>query len=502
MHRPALVVGAVLFLIGAICGATAGYLLPAGDEHRLDSEGRPGRAEVLHKAIHADRTAGSAVRPGYRIDYRFTPAQADVVTAVADIDAELWQRLGRGDAVEVVYLPSNPSVHRVEGQHAERGVAIALALAGLLFAALGLWSMRRAFLRPQPPGQPSRPGFGDRLAAWIARSPAFTLGIAGILFFLPFATAGVAWFGTQRGEEALFAARSQSVAGMVLNKAVVHKRRSIAARPSHITTHYQVSYRFQSDAGEELIGTSEIDADAWERLKERGPIAVRYVAGSPWLHRLSGEGGDWGGPLVFLAIGGLGMLAGAGAAVWGWPRWSGRKTSRPKRAAQAAAAALTQAQPEAAPARQPSLWALVVGGIFFVVGCAAFIEGLGDLLQERRYASEGRLADARITEKRLQEARRSGTTRTEYVALYRFTTAEGQAAEGQAVLEVAAWEAAKPGDRIRVRYLSSAPQTNRAAAEGGIAGGILIMALGVIFAAAGAGIAYAGWWLPRRAGRS
>jgi hypothetical protein len=331
-QRAALLTGAVLILIGAICSVAAIYVLRAGDERRLENEGRPARAEVMHKAIHADRTARSAVRPDYRIDYRFTPGQADPVRASADIDAQLWKRLGRGDAVEVVYLPSDPSVHRVEGQGTERGVVIALALVGLVFAALGLWSILHSFHRPQSPApsHPSRSGFGDRLAAWIARSPAFVLGIAGILFFLPFATTGVVWFGKQRAEEALFAARSQSVAGTVLDKVVVHTRRSIASRPSRVAKHYQVNYRFESDAGEEVIGTSRIDADAWERLKERGPIAVRYVAGSPWLHRLSGEGGGWGGPLVFLAIGGLGMLAGAGAALWGWPRWTGHKISRRK----------------------------------------------------------------------------------------------------------------------------------------------------------------------------
>ena len=98
MHRPTLLVGAVFFLIGAACGGTGAYLLHPAESRRFETEGRLVRAEVLHKTIHADRTAGSAVRPGYRIDYRFTPAQADVVTASAEIDLALWKRLEIGRA--------------------------------------------------------------------------------------------------------------------------------------------------------------------------------------------------------------------------------------------------------------------------------------------------------------------------------------------------------------------------------------------------------------------
>lgn len=490
MHLPTLIVGAIFLLIGTGLGGTGLYLLGAGESKRLEAGGRMLRGTVLHKAIHASRVDGGTVRPAHRIDYRFAPPGAGAVTASGDIDPALWKRLGPGDAIEVLYLPGDPRVHRVEGVQRDRTVALVFLLIGSVFAPLGAWLARGAFARTAAP-----PGFGGRLASWLARSPAFALGVGAMVFFLPFAAAGVAWFGTKSAEESLFAASSRTVQGMVLEKAVVEKRIAAANRPSRPSTHYQVAYRFPAESGEEVIGTSEVAPAAWERLKERGPIGVRYVAGSPWLHRLENEGADWTGPVVFASIGGGGMLAGAIAAFLGWPAWSGGKAWRRRRDAQVSAPTMP---PRASAARVPSRWALAFGGIFFFAGAAAFIEGLGDLLQERRYAAEGLLAEARITGKAIRAAERSGRKHTAYVATYRFTSADGRAAEGEAILEVGAWEAAAAGDRMSVRYLSGAPQTNRAAAEGGIAGFMLVMAIGLVFVAAGAGIAYAGWWLPRR----
>jgi len=499
MHLPTLIVGAIFLLIGSGLGGSGLYLLGAGESTRLEADGRTVRGTVLHKAIHASRVDGATARPAYRIDYRFAPPAAGAVTASDDIDPALWKRLGPGDAIEVVYLPAEPQVHRVEGVQRDRTVALVFLLIGLVFAPLGAWLVRGAFARtaqPPAPGAEAPPGFGGRLGVWLARSPVFAFGVGAMVFFLPFAAAGVAWFGAMSTEESLFTASSRTVQGMVLEKAVVEKRVAVANRPSRPSTHYQVAYRFPAESGEEVIGTSEVAPGAWERLKERGPIGVRYVAGSPWLHRLENEAADWTGPAVFASVGGGGMLAGAIAAFLGWPAWASGGAPRRRRDVQVSAT--SSMPPRESAARAPSRWALVFGGIFFFAGSAAFIEGWGDLLQERRYAAEGLLAEARITGKAIRAAERSGRKHTAYVATYRFTSADGRAAEGEAILEVGAWEAAAAGDRIRVRYLSDAPQTNRAAAEGGILGVILVMAVGLVFVAAGAGIAYAGWWLPRR----
>ena len=61
------------------------------------------------------------------------------------------------------------------------------------------------------------------------------------------------------------------------------------------------------------------------------------------------------------------------------------------------------------------------------------------------------------------------------------------------MLEVAAWEAARPGDRIAVRYLPREPGSNRPAGEDGWAYGIIISIVGPLFALIGAFLAWAAW---------
>lgn len=463
------------------------------DDRRVDW---PTLAEVLRKTIGADRASGSIVRPAWRIEYRFAPPGAAAVTATAEIDAGLWQRLGAGDPVELVYLPSDPSVHRVEGQQSGRVTSIIFGFIFLLFAPLGAWLMRNGLPRaPAPQGVP--PGLAARLTGWFAKSPALALGVAGLLFFLPFAGAGVFWFAWVQGEASQFEARGQSVEGLLLSKEIVRRSGGSSSGPGRSrseTIHYQITYRYRAD-GDELHGTSEIDADIWERLKEREPIAVRYVGGSPWIHTVEGTASQWVGPIIFLGLGGIGMLVSGVAAWWGW-RYPPKRQKTPPRAAEAGA--ILPAAPPRTASRiqgQPSGWGVAVGALFFFAGSAAFVEGVQTLTTERRYAADSRLVDARITEKKIQEAQRSGRTRTEYVAVYGFDTPEGKVASGQAVLQVSAWESARPGERIRVRYLPDEPQVNRAAGEGGWSGPVVLLIIGPLFALIGAALA----WLTRPA---
>lgn len=494
---PTLIVGGIFFLLGVIFGGVAIYVWSPGGERQLASEGRPARAEVLRKSIHADRASGSIVRPAFRIDYRFVPEQGSAVAASAAIDAGLWRRLSPGDAVELVYLASDPTLHRVESQQRDLMLPVVFGLVALIFAPLGAWLMRNG-LRP---GEVVRVGLAARFVAWVARSPAFALGIIGVLFFLPFAGGGVYWLAAVRSEQALFEARAQSVEGTVLSKAIVKKSSggssSGPGRRHHQSTHYQVTYRFMADSGDEIVGTSELDTGDWERLKERAPIRVVYVGGSPWLHRVEGGGASWTGPIIFLVLGGLGMLASAGLAAWGRRRGKSAR-SMPKRTPPRRAQA--PAPQASVPGKTHASWLVVaIGAIFFFAGCGAFIGGVGDFMAERRFSSEGLVAEALVVDKKIEEAQRSGRTRTQYVALYRFQTSDGKPAQGRAVLEVSAWESAKPGDRLGVRYLPAEPQINRAATEGGVAGTIIIMIIGPLFALIGAALVWYSFPPRRRA---
>jgi hypothetical protein len=484
-HWPTIIVGGIFFLVGALMGGISLW-------HLYDAsralEGERARGEVLRKAIQANRTEGSMVRPRYRIDYRYTPAHGESVSASSNVAPELFARLEPGAPVEVVYLPSDPSTHRVEGEARDLVVPIVLVLMGAFFAPVGAWLARNGWRTPPDEGR--RKGM---IAAWFAGSPVRAIGVFGLVFFGSFFIGGWFWLDTVRTTEELLELRGQAVEGTVLSKSIVRKRSGggQSGRSSE-STHYHVVYRFVAD-GTEVVGTSSLDASDWDRLEERGPIALVYAGGSPWVHRVGGDSAGWIVPILFLAVGGLGAL-GSGAAIW---------LRRPGSRRPAAEAAKPSPPPpaKAKPARPRGKhgWLLGagIGAIFLFAGCAVFIEGVADLLTERRYASRARLADARILDKSMARAERGGRRSTEYFARYRFEAADGREAEGLAALEPAAWEAAKAGDRIRVRYLADEPRINRPAGEGGFLVPIIFILIGLVFAPLGALMAW-GSWLVRR----
>ena len=445
------------------------------EERQLAAVGAVARAELLRKEVHASRVRGSIVRPEYVVHYRF-----EKVSGSASIDESLWRRLSPGDQLEARYLPADPSVHRVETQQRDLVLPVVFGLIGALFAPLGFALARREAPRL------------DRAIAWVSGSPAHALGIIGLVFFLPFFVAGVYWLDSVRSEKSLFERQARQAEGMVLSKAIVKKRSSrTSSSRSTESTHYHVTYRFKADSGEEMVGTSALDAGQWEQLKERAPVAVAYVASAPWLHRVRGWKPSWWPPILFLAVGGVGAL-GCGWLAW-WGR--GRRSAAPKRKAPPPVRAPRPESP-ASPAK-PSRswwWGLGFGAVFFFAGCGATVEGIFALLEERRYASQGKDAEARIVEKRIEEAQRGGRSRTEYVALYRFDKSEGRA-----LLEVGAWEAARVGDRIAIRYVAGDPARNRPAGDGGWAYGIIISIVGPLFALIGAFFAW-GSWLARNDG--
>ncbi len=476
------VVGGIFLLLGLIFGGVALYLWIDPEERQLAAEGRAARAELLRKDIVADRTSGSIVRPGYRVHYRFAPEPGSPVSASARIDETLWRRVHPGDPLEVLYLASDHAVNRVEGQERDIVLPLVFGLIGAVFAPLGLCLVLGR--NPFPAG----------LAGWVGRSPAHALGVMGALFFLCFAVGGFFWLDAVQSEQALFDARGQPAEATVLSKAIVKKSSGSSSGPGRgrsQSTHYHVTYRFQGDAGEEVAGTSELDVDDWERLKEREAVAVTYVAGSPWLHRVQGWEPSWIAPILFLVVGGAGVLACAGVAWWGRGRPARRsQPAKPRPTA-------TAAQPvQQAASRKPDRswwWGAGIGAVFFFAGCGATVAGIGELLKERRYAVDGRNAEARIVDKDVGEAKRGSRSRTEYAARYRFDTPEGAKGEGRALLEVAAWEAAKPGDRIAVRYLGAEPETNRPAGDGGWVYGIIISIVGPLFAVIGGFLAWGSW---------
>jgi hypothetical protein len=494
---PTLVVGGLFFLLGAIfCCVAAWLFLGERIEAARLADGGKARGEVLRKLIVADRTQGSFVRPKHRIEYRFVPARGEPVSAEADIEPALWQRLGKGDPVEVHYLPADPAEHGIEGMQRDWVITLVFALIGGFFAPVGFWLARNGLTAKDAPARPQR-GF----VRWLNTNPPLALGVIGLLFFLPFLAGGVGWSFMASTESGEFASRAQATEGTVISKQVVRKSRSTGStgRSGGHSTHYHAIYRYLAD-GVQVVGTSSLDSDDWESLKERGPIAVTYVAGKPWVHYVGGEeSGRWIGPLIFLAIGGFGM-AGCGYSAWrGWRRRGAppprRPEARPLQPAPAAAATTPPASPAKPTGGNWIVW--LVGAVFFAAGSSLAVSGLLDLFEERRFEADGQLVEARIVGKDIQQADRGERRSTAYTVTYRFSTKEGGSAEGRAVLKPDAWEKAKPGDGLRVQYLPARPEASRLQGESLWVDAIVALLVGPVFALLGA-LALLGAWLNRR----
>jgi hypothetical protein len=106
---------------------------------------------------------------------------------------------------------------------------------------------------------------------------------------------------------------------------------------------YRVTFRFDAD-GESVRGSAKLDADAWDALTERGPIAVTYLPGSPDTYRVPGEtGDDTVVSVVFSLVGAA--LAVAGGVLLGYALRRRKLEARLAADGAAAAAEIVNATP-------------------------------------------------------------------------------------------------------------------------------------------------------------
>ncbi len=119
------------------------------------------------------------------------------------------------------------------------------------------------------------------------------VGVVMLLFALGFAA-----------KEGDFSRNGVTTTGIVLTKHIV-------PADSDSSTEYRVSYRFTTGDGKVVEGSESVDVGAWEKLVERGPIEIRYVAGNPGSNRLA-SGDNVAGAAIFALIGavfgGIGAL--------------------------------------------------------------------------------------------------------------------------------------------------------------------------------------------------
>jgi hypothetical protein len=127
-----------------------------------------------------------------------------------------------------------------------------------------------------------------------------------LLAGIPILCVGI-WFARDAANQKRLDTEGQSVQGIVLTKTT---STSTSSRSSTSSTSYYVTYRFQTSAGQIVRGTSRVSRGTWERLLEREPVEVQYLADSPEVSRISGAAQDGLWTLLFVGLGGMATVIG------------------------------------------------------------------------------------------------------------------------------------------------------------------------------------------------
>jgi hypothetical protein len=133
--------------------------------------------------------------------------------------------------------------------------------------------------------------------------------IGGIFLLagIPILCVGI-WFAGDAAIQKRLDREGQPAQGIVLAKATSS---SSSSRSASTTTSYHITYRFKTSAGQVVRGKSRVDHATWDRLVEREPVEIQYLANSPEVSRISGAAQDGFIALIFAGLGGIATVIGA-----------------------------------------------------------------------------------------------------------------------------------------------------------------------------------------------
>ena len=103
------------------------FLTAYQDDQLVAQEGQKVQGLIVGKSTASKGKSGGM---SYRFDYRFTTQTGQTVTGVARVGQDQWERTQERDPIAVVYAPSNPTIHRAEGE--EPAFSLGGAIASLL----------------------------------------------------------------------------------------------------------------------------------------------------------------------------------------------------------------------------------------------------------------------------------------------------------------------------------------------------------------------------------
>jgi len=129
----------------------------------------------------------------------------------------------------------------------------------------------------------------------------------GVIFFIlgtVFTVVGIQAASTEQA----YNKNGLTVEATVLGKSIERAKRGEKSR-----TRYVVNYRFLSDQDQEIENVTEVPVEDWEDLAAGDKLQVTYLPDAPEINRVDGNN-EWIAALVFIGIGGIFTLIGAGLA--------------------------------------------------------------------------------------------------------------------------------------------------------------------------------------------
>jgi len=142
------------------------------------------------------------------------------------------------------------------------------------------------------------------ISFWGLTSRSIQLWVGVILLIVGVVFSGI-------GTQLFLTEQAYRTQGVAVDATVVGKSIVRAERDKNPRTRYVVNYRFSSAEGKEIAGSAAVSVAEWEDLEAGRRFRVRYLSDAPESSRGSAKN-EWIATLVFIAIGGVFALIGAG----------------------------------------------------------------------------------------------------------------------------------------------------------------------------------------------
>ena len=259
------------------------------------------------------------------------------------------------------------------------------------------------------------------------------------------------------------ASEGKMAAGTVVKKVI-----NQASDNGTSDTSYQVDYAFSAADGRKIEGKDTVDPEAWDQLKEGGPVQIEYAASAPRINQIGASNGVSVVIWAMLGLGSVIFLLGATLAMKGLlgPSSAAAGRSEPKSHADSTVE-LGKIQLKLAHSMAAAGPWTVFGAILFLAGAIFLLVGLASLHQERVFSREGKVVTGIVLTKTSHEQydQQNDTHRTHYDLSYRFATADGKPVEGTEEVSWSTWQSIRERDPIQVIYLPQRPARNRLVKE-------------------------------------